>query len=75
MAITMTMTTMPTMTMISMMSSIHSNPYLRTREFLWQEGHTAFSTRAEAEKEVYFILDLYAQVGDKKIKKEPKKKK
>ena len=27
-------------------------PFLRTREFLWQEGHSAFATRPEAEKEV-----------------------
>ena len=40
----------------------HPTPFLRTREFLWQEGHCAFATRKEAEKEVYFILDLYAQV-------------
>ncbi len=31
----------------------------RTREFLWQEGHTAFANQAEAEKEVLQILDLY----------------
>ncbi|KFH72404.1 prolyl-tRNA synthetase [Podila verticillata NRRL 6337] len=37
-------------------------PFLRTREFLWQEGHTAFATKAEADKEVYQILDLYRQV-------------
>ena len=30
----------------------HPQPFLRTREFLWQEGHTAFATRAEAEEEV-----------------------
>ena len=41
----------------------HPTPFLRTREFLWQEGHTAFATKSEAEKEVYFILDLYAQVS------------
>lgn len=40
----------------------HPTPFLRTREFLWQEGHTAWATRGAAEKEVYFILDLYAQV-------------
>lgn len=40
----------------------HPQPFLRTREFLWQEGHTAFLTRAEAEKEVYAILDLYRRV-------------
>ncbi|VDO46142.1 unnamed protein product [Brugia timori] len=40
----------------------HPTPFLRTREFLWQEGHTAFQTKAEAEDEVFKILDLYAQV-------------
>ncbi|XP_077280024.1 glutamyl-prolyl-tRNA synthetase [Temnothorax americanus] len=37
-------------------------PFLRTREFLWQEGHTAFATKMEAEKEVLIILDMYARV-------------
>ncbi|KAK2465049.1 hypothetical protein APHAL10511_003125 [Amanita phalloides] len=37
-------------------------PFLRTREFLWQEGHTAFLTKAEADAEVLEILDLYRQV-------------
>ena len=36
-------------------------PFLRSREFLWQEGHSAFATKAEAEAEVYSILDLYAR--------------
>ncbi|CAI4224258.1 unnamed protein product [Auanema sp. JU1783] len=40
----------------------HPTPFLRTREFLWQEGHTAFATPEEAEKEVFQILDLYARV-------------
>ena len=40
----------------------HPQPFLRTREFLWQEGHTAFATKAEADKEVLQILDLYSQV-------------
>ncbi|KAF8365635.1 hypothetical protein PRIPAC_83464, partial [Pristionchus pacificus] len=40
----------------------HPTPFLRTREFLWQEGHTAFATKEEAEKEVFDILDLYAGV-------------
>ena len=40
----------------------HPTPFIRTREFLWQEGHTAFATRAEAEAEVMEILDLYARV-------------
>ncbi|XP_069160943.1 bifunctional glutamate/proline--tRNA ligase isoform X1 [Procambarus clarkii] len=37
-------------------------PFLRTREFLWQEGHTAFATKEEAEEEVYQILEFYTQV-------------
>lgn len=37
-------------------------PFLRTREFLWQEGHTAHLTKAEADQEVLDILDLYRRV-------------
>ncbi|KAG8817203.1 hypothetical protein FRC19_011494, partial [Serendipita sp. 401] len=37
-------------------------PFLRTREFLWQEGHTAFLTKPEADVEVRQILDLYRRV-------------
>jgi len=40
----------------------HPVPFLRTREFLWQEGHTAFATKSEADEEVLQILDLYRQV-------------
>lgn len=40
----------------------HPTPFLRTREFLWQEGHTAFQTAEEAHQEVFQILDLYAKV-------------
>lgn len=40
----------------------HPQPFLRTREFHWQEGHTAHLTEAEAGKEVLEILDLYAGV-------------
>ena len=40
----------------------HPTPFLRTREFLWQEGHTAFATVEEADVEVFDILDLYARV-------------
>jgi len=40
----------------------HPQPFLRTREFLWQEGHTAFANYKEAEEEVYHILDLYSEV-------------
>ena len=34
--------------------------FLRTAEFLWQEGHTAHETREEAEKETLRMLDVYA---------------
>ncbi|CAD0203763.1 unnamed protein product [Chrysodeixis includens] len=37
-------------------------PFLRTREFLWQEGHTAFRLQEEAAEEVLQVLDLYARV-------------
>lgn len=40
----------------------HPQPFLRTREFLWQEGHTAFATKEEATVEVMQILELYARV-------------
>merc|ERR1719334_2282598 len=43
----------------------HPQPFLRTREFLWQEGHTAFATFPEAKEEVMTILDLYRQVYEK----------
>jgi prolyl-tRNA synthetase len=33
--------------------------FLRTAEFLWQEGHTAHATREEAEEESLKILDVY----------------
>ena len=39
-----------------------SEPFLRTREFLWQEGHTAFLHKSEADAEVLDILDLYRRV-------------
>jgi prolyl-tRNA synthetase len=35
---------------------------LRTREFLWQEGHTAYAEQADAVAEVTTILELYARV-------------
>ena len=39
-----------------------ATPFIRTREFLWQEGHSAFATAEEADVEVFDILDLYARV-------------
>jgi len=40
----------------------HAVPFLRSREFLWQEGHTAHLTEEEAGKEVLEILDHYAAI-------------
>lgn len=38
----------------------HAMPFLRSREFLWQEGHTAHLTKEAAGEEVLQILDHYA---------------
>ena len=40
----------------------HPVPFLRTREFLWNEGHTVFSSKSEAEKEKDQILGIYKEV-------------
>jgi prolyl-tRNA synthetase len=40
----------------------HPVPFIRSREFLWQEGHCAWPTLALAHDEVMTILDLYRQV-------------
>ena len=40
----------------------HPTPFIRSREFLWQEGHTVFATKAEADAEVRSILDKYKAV-------------
>ena len=37
-----------------------TRPFLRSREFLWQEGHTAHATAEEAEKRTILMLDTYA---------------
>src|SRR5579862_5829881 len=38
--------------------------FLRTTEFLWQEGHTAHATHEEAIEEVLRMLDIYAEVSE-----------
>lgn len=40
----------------------HPMPFIRSREFLWQEGHTAHLTEEEAGAEVLQILDHYAAI-------------
>ena len=37
-------------------------PFLRSREFLWQEGHNVFATRKEVEKNTELILEWYRRV-------------
>ena len=36
-----------------------TRPFLRSREFLWQEGHTVHATEEEAIKETYQMMDVY----------------
>ena len=44
-----------------------TRPFLRTTEFLWQEGHTAHETEAEAEEETRKILDLYKEAVETEL--------
>ena len=39
--------------------------FLRTTEFLWQEGHTAHATRKEAEEETIQMVNIYAEFSEK----------
>ncbi len=39
-----------------------TKPFVRTSEFLWQEGHTVHETKEEAEKEVMGILEIYKNI-------------
>jgi len=39
-----------------------TRPFLRTSEFLWQEGHTVHATKEDADKEVMMILEFYRQL-------------
>jgi prolyl-tRNA synthetase len=40
-----------------------NKPFLRSKEFLWQEGHTVHATKEEALKESLDILNLYKKLG------------
>jgi len=44
-----------------------TKPFLRTSEFLWQEGHTVHATKDEAEKEVADILELYKKTIEEEL--------
>ncbi|MDT7952286.1 MAG: aminoacyl--tRNA ligase-related protein, partial [Acetobacteraceae bacterium] len=41
-----------------------TRPFLRTAEFLWQEGHTAHATEQEAAEEVARMLEVYREVAE-----------
>ena len=41
-----------------------TRPFLRSREFLWQEGHTIHATAEEAEKETIQMLNVYADFAE-----------
>jgi prolyl-tRNA synthetase len=41
--------------------------FIRTSEFLWQEGHTAHMTKDEAEKEVMMIVGFYKDIAEKHL--------
>jgi len=43
---------------------MRTRPFLRTSEFLWQEGHTAHATREEAEAEAQKMLHVYADFAE-----------
>ena len=43
---------------------MRTRPFLRTAEFLWQEGHTAHSTSEEALQEAKTIHDVYAEFAE-----------
>ena len=43
---------------------MRTRPFLRTSEFLWQEGHTAHATREEAEAEAKTMLKVYADFAE-----------
>lgn len=43
---------------------MRTRPFLRTSEFLWQEGHTAHATREEAEQKAQQMLKVYADFAE-----------
>ncbi len=44
-----------------------TRPFLRTTEFLWQEGHTAHETEAEAEEEALRMLGVYKDFAEREL--------
>ncbi len=44
-----------------------TRPFLRGREFLWQEGHTLHATEEEARKETLQMLEIYAETLEQEL--------
>ena len=44
-----------------------TRPFLRTSEFLWQEGHTLHETEEEAQAETMQMLEIYCQVAEENL--------
>ena len=44
-----------------------TRPFLRTSEFLWQEGHTIHETPEEAQEETMQMLEIYREVAEKEL--------
>ena len=44
-----------------------TKPFLRTSEFLWQEGHTVHAAQEEAEEEVMKILEIYKKTVEEEL--------
>ncbi|MCS7117944.1 MAG: proline--tRNA ligase [Thaumarchaeota archaeon] len=44
-----------------------TKPFVRTSEFLWQEGHTLHATKEEADEEVMRMLNIYKAVIEEKL--------
>ena len=41
-----------------------TRPFLRSREFLWQEGHTAHATYKDAQERTELMLNVYADFAE-----------
>mgnify|MGYP001095081946 CR=1 FL=1 len=44
-----------------------TRPFIRTSEFLWQEGHTVHATKEDADKEVLLILEIYRKLVEEQL--------
>ena len=46
------------------LSQMRTRPFIRTLEFLWQEGHTAHATGEEAESRAIEMIDCYRRFAE-----------